>query len=85
MGKALPGSERRSFVGKSEADESGPATLDEALFSAAEEAVNKRFVRPLVEGEEGPDGGPIWFDLAGIQVEIANQHIKTMRVIVTER
>ena len=83
MGGALPGSEKRTFVGESAADHDGPATLDHALFSAAEKAVNVKFVRPGVEDD--PESGPRWFDVTGIQVEIANQHIKTMRVTVTER
>jgi hypothetical protein len=82
MGQAKPGSEKRSFVGVSEADGDGPATLDEALFSAAEKAVGVGFVRQPDEGTG--EGGPVWFTLSGLQVEIANQHIKTMKATITE-
>ncbi len=76
MGKSLPGEERRSFVGISEAEsETRPATLDEALYSAAEQAVRAGVVTK--------DGGPVWYDVASLQVEIANQHIRTFKVIVT--
>jgi hypothetical protein len=83
MGQSRPGSERKSFVGVSEGNGEGPATLDEALFSAAEAAVGVGFVRPPDDVGEG--GGPVWFTLSGLEVEIANQHVKTMRVTITER
>lgn len=69
--------EPRSFVG---IDEGGtpdaPATLERALEDAAGHAVRKGFVTK---------DDPVWFDVTGIQVELANQHIRTMRVTVTER
>ena len=83
MGGVRPGGEKRTFVGESEADSEGPATLDAALRSAADKAVDTGFVRQHDDGD--PESGPRWFDLTGLEVAIANQHIKTMRVIVTER
>lgn len=76
MGKPTKGSERRTFVGESEGySKENPAKLSEALQSAADEAV--------AAGVVSQKGGPVWYDITGMQVEIANQHIKTYRVIVT--
>ncbi len=75
MGEPTKGSERRTFVGESLGNENDPASLNDALKSAAAEAVEK--------GAVSREGGPVWYDIAGMQVEIANQHIKTFRVIVT--
>ena len=75
MGEPTKGSERRTFVGESRGDETDPASLNDALKSAATEAVER--------GAVSREGGPVWYDIAGMQVEIANQHIRTFRVIVT--
>lgn len=82
MGRT-PSGERKSFVGESTPDTNGPATLEQALLAAAESAVESRHVRPPADNDE--TSGPLWFDVASFQVEIANQHVKTMRVIVTQR
>lgn len=78
-----PGGERKSFVGESTPDGDTPASLEQALLAAAESAVESRFVRKPADGDA--TSGPLWFDVTGFQVEIANQHVRTMRVIVTER
>ena len=77
MGKpVLPGGEKKVYVGESEGDSEYPATLDEALESAASKVVRDG----LVSGDE-----TAWFDITEMQVEIGNQHVKTYRVTVTPR
>lgn len=66
--------ERRAFVGMSRGAEGDPASLNDALSNAAAAAV---------EGGAVTKDRPAWYDIAGMQVEIANQHIRTFRVIVT--
>lgn len=75
MGRASQGEERRTFVGISEAtDEENPATLAEALQSAAAKVVDAGVVT---------SGSPQWFTLTSLEVEIANQHVKTFKAGVT--
>lgn len=74
MGEPQPGREQRTFVGESAGFVESPATLDEALRSAAEKIVDE----DLVSGDD-----TLWFNVVGIEVEIANQHVKTFRVTVT--
>lgn len=74
MGKVVPGSERRTFVGRSEGTPDDPARLDEALQSAADDIVRAG----IVSGDQ-----PVWFSVTSLEVEMANQHVKTFRVGVT--
>lgn len=74
MGKPSEGEEQRTFVGVSEGTEGDPATLDEALLSAAEKIVREG----LVQSER-----PQWFTVTGLEVEISNQHVKTFKVSIT--
>ena len=74
MGELQLGRERRTFVGISEGSVSDPARLDEALSSAAAKIVGER----IVSGED-----TLWFNVTSIEVEIANQHVKTCKVGVT--
>ncbi len=68
--------ERRSFVGVSEGGTpDDPASLHVALLDAAKKAV----VAKAVTG----DGGPVWYEISRLQVQIANQHIRTFRATVT--
>lgn len=74
MGKVAPGSERRTFVGKSEGTPDDPARLDEALQSAADDIVRAE----IVSGDR-----TMWFNVTSLEVEMSNQHVKTFRVGVT--
>lgn len=76
MGTVRPGEEqpRRVFVGIAEhSDEGEPPTLNEALESAARKAIDEHLI------EEGSNK-TVWFDVAFIQVELGNQHPRTMKV-----
>lgn len=74
MGEPGPGGEGRTFFGVSTGTERDPAKLSEALSSAAAAAIEAG----LVGGEK-----TAWFDVTSIEVELANQHPKTLRVGVT--
>jgi hypothetical protein len=76
MGKVAPGSERRTFVGRSDGTRDDPAKLSEALQSAADQIVEAQ----LVSGDQ-----TMWFDVTSLEVEIANQHVKTFKAGVTGR
>jgi hypothetical protein len=69
------GGERRSFVGISRSADGEDATLADALADAAGHAVRRGAVTPEA---------PLWYDLT-LQVEIANQHVKTFRATLTPR
>lgn len=75
MGEPVTGEERKSFVGVSVGTRDNPARLGEALESAAAEAVKSQLVTP--DRTE-------WFSLSGVEVEIANQHVKTMKATITQ-
>jgi len=74
MGRARRGTGSRGFVGVSEGTEDSPATLEEALASAAAEAVRAKVVTKR---------RTVRYDVVKLEVEMANQHVKTFRVVVT--
>jgi hypothetical protein len=82
MGRVGDGQRVESFVGVSEAvDTRGEtdgtldvAKLSEALASAAQQAINAGIVGP---------GKTVWVRLDFIDIELANQHPKTVRIGVT--
>jgi hypothetical protein len=74
MGKPVAGGEGRIFFGESVGDADDPATLGEALASAAEKVVR--------EGIVTPDQTMV-FDIVRLRVEIGNQHVKTFTVGIT--
>jgi hypothetical protein len=74
MGRVRRGSGSRGFVGVSDGTPDSPATLDEALASAAAEAVRAGVVTRR---------RTVRYDVVKLEVEIANQHVKTYRVVVT--
>jgi hypothetical protein len=74
MGKARRGTGSRGFVGVSEGTEDSPATLEEALASAAAEAVRAKVVTKR---------RTVRYDVVRMEVEIANQHVRTYRVVLT--
>jgi hypothetical protein len=76
MGKPGKGGERRTFFGVSTGTEEDPAKLSEALSSAAEAAIEAG----LVSKERSA-----WFDVVSVEVELANQHPRTMVVGVAQQ
>jgi len=76
MGKPAEGRRGAIFFGRSEGDEKNPATLDEALMSAAEQAVDSE----VVNREQS-----VWFDIVSLEVEIGNQHVKTYVAGLTQQ
>jgi len=83
VGRVGTGGERKTFFGQSEAvdtrgeSEEGSldvAKLSEALASAAQQAIDAHLVGP---------GKSAWFEVSFIEVELANQHPRTVRVGVT--
>ncbi len=75
MGKPVSGRQGIIFFGESVGDSDDPATLDEALMSAAEQAVESG----TVDRERS-----VWFDIVQLEVEIGNQHVKTYKVGISE-
>ncbi len=84
-GRVGDGEVVETFVGVSEAvdsrDEEGNGALDvaklsEAFASAAQQAIDKHLVGP---------GKSAWFRIDFIEVELANQHPKTVRIGVTPK
>jgi hypothetical protein len=69
----------QEFVGESEAFEGEPAKLSEAFASAAEQAIEAGII-----GGEDEHGNPrtAWFQITNLEVELGNQHPKTVRVTV---
>jgi hypothetical protein len=76
MGEPGQGGQLVTFFGTSEGRDGNPAKLSEALSSAAGEAIKAG----LVGG-----GKTAWFDITTLEVELANQHPKTLRVGVTPK
>ncbi len=76
MGTVHPGERREIFVGEARAEGHDPPTLNEALESAAGQAI-----------EAGIIGGDqtAWFDILSVEVELGNQHPRTFRVKVAEK
>jgi flavin-binding protein dodecin len=74
MGKPVQAGEGTIYFGKSDGASGDSATLDEALASAAAKVVGDRLVTP---------DQTVWFDIVSMQVEIANQHVRTYRVGIT--
>ena len=65
-----------AFLGIAGEDNGMNPTLENALLNAAEQAVHHRAVLP---------GGPVYFDIVHMEAEIANQHIRAYKVIVTPK
>ena len=80
MGEPARGSEKRTFVGVSMASGGQPAKLSEAFASAAEQAIEAGLIGGVDE-----DGKPItrWFEVTRLEVELGNQHPKTVKATVT--
>jgi hypothetical protein len=76
MGDPGQGGERRTFFGVSHGTEEDPAKLSEALSSAAAAAIDAG----LVASDRAA-----WFDVTSVEVELANQHARTLRVGVTQK
>lgn len=75
MGRVGDGELRPIIVGVAEADGEVPPTLNEALESAALKAIEEGIItnqRPKV-----------WFKIKFVEVELGNQHPRTMKVGVT--
>jgi len=77
MGEPARGSEKRTFVGVSVASGGESAKLSEAFASAAEQAIEAGVIG------EGPDGTTAWFEVTRLEVELGNQHPKTVKATVT--
>jgi hypothetical protein len=71
MGIPVRGDQRTIFVGIAKADGLEPPTLNEALESAALQAIEAK----LIDSEK-----TAWFDIAFIEVELGNQHPRTFVV-----
>jgi hypothetical protein len=69
------GGERRAFVGISRGGPDNDATLEAALADAAGHAVERGAVTR---------DAPVWYDVT-LQVQIANQHVKTFQATLTPR
>ena len=85
MGRIGPSRTVTTIVGTSEAvdtrEESEEGTLDvaklsEAFASAAQQAIDDDLVGP---------GKTAWFELSFIEVELANQHPRTVKVGLTPK
>ena len=76
MGEPGQGGERRTFFGVSHGSDEDPAKLSEALRSAAAAAIDAGIVA---------SDKTAWFDITSVEVELANQHPKTLRVGVTQK
>lgn len=76
MGRARTGRKVQTFIGESEVFEGEPAKLSEAFASAAEQAIEAGLI------DEGTGGRTAWFQVTKIEVELGNQHPKTVRVTV---
>ena len=69
------GGERRAFVGISPGGTpDDPASLHVALADAAERAVRAGAVTK---------DAPVWYEVSRLQVEMANQHVRTFVVHLT--
>ena len=69
------GGERRSFVGiSSGGTPDDPASLHAALADAAEHAVRAGAVTK---------DAPVWYEISRLQVEMANQHVRTFSATIT--
>ena len=79
MGTVGPGEQRTIFVGEARAsseDHEGAPTLNEALESAAGQAIEAGIIGP---------GRTAMFDVLFIEVELGNQHPRTYRIGVAEK
>jgi hypothetical protein len=66
----------QGFLGIAGEDNGMNPTLENALLNAAEQAVRPGSVVA---------GKPLYFDIVHMEAEIANQHIRTYKVIVTPK
>lgn len=76
MGEQSEGGEKRTFFGVSKAVGDNPAELTEAFASAAGQAIAAGVIG------EGPEGRTAWFEVTRLEVELGNQHPKTVKVTV---
>ena len=65
---------RATIVGESKGTSSGPRDALGALADAAEQAVRANIVTP---------DRAVWFKVTDVEVEIANQHVRTCRATLT--
>ena len=77
MGEPDEGGQVKTYIGISRAANGVSAKLSEAFESAAGEAI-----RDGVIGE-GSEGQTAWFQVTMLEVELGNQHPKTLKVGVT--
>ena len=75
MGRVGDSELRPVIIGVAEADGEEPPTLNEALESAALRAIEEGFIT-----NERPK---VWFKIKFVEVELGNQHPRTMKVGVT--
>jgi hypothetical protein len=69
----------QTFFGESEAFEGNPAKLSEAFESAAGKLIEAKLIGP-----DAPDPtATVWLQVTTLEVELGNQHPKTVRVGVT--
>jgi hypothetical protein len=68
-----------TFFGESEAFGGEPAKISEAFASAAGKAIEAGLI------EEGEHGKTAWFQVTLLEVELGNQHPKTVRIGVTPK
>ncbi len=77
MGKVIRAKKPlRTFVGVATSQHGEPPTLNEALESAAGAAIRAGVISSTRTA---------WFDLTAVEVELGNQHPRTLRVKVTEQ
>jgi len=79
MGRVGDGGEVKTYIGISEADGGVGAKLSEALESAAGELIRDKLIGP-----DSPDpDGTVWLQVTLLEVELGNQHPRTLKVGVT--
>jgi hypothetical protein len=79
MGRIGDGGQVKTYIGRSEADGGEPAKFSEAFASAAEQLINEHLIGP---DAPNPDA-TVWCQVTMIEVELGNQHPKTVKVGVT--
>ena len=77
MGEPDTGDEVTTYIGISRAANGVSAKLSEAFESAAGAALRAHLIG------EGPTGQTKWFQVTMLEVELGNQHPKTVKVGVT--
>jgi hypothetical protein len=79
MGEPGDGDQVTTYIGISRAKDGVSAKLSEAFESAAGQAIRDHVIG------EGPDGATAWFQVTLLEVELGNQHPKTVKVGVTKK